>query len=124
MSLSLEDREAIRDTVNRLAYISSVFEWDRIDEVFAEDVVFNKPNGTVLNGVEAVRTSFSSVATPSKSHHVSNTIVTSTGNDTADVRSKMLTVRADDSFTVSEIYDTVRRTPAGWRVTSRRFRIL
>lgn len=124
MTLSIEDREGIRDTLNSLAYISSVHEYDRIGEVFAEDVAFSKPDGSVLNGVAAVSKSFSSVAAPSKSHHVSNIIIEPVSEDEASVRSKLLTVRADDSITVSEVIDTVKRTSAGWRVASRRFRIL
>lgn len=106
-----------------VAYILDAGEYDRMGEVFAEDVVFSNPGRLEAEGLDVLIEAFKGIANPARSHSVTNVIVTVQG-DTATSLCKAHTVRADGEVAPAEYSDMLRLTPEGWRVAERRIRPL
>ncbi len=125
--LSTDDRLAIHELIGLYGLVIDEREWHRVDELFTDDVRYDMSElGLgVLRGKAAVldlwttREDLHPVA-----HHATNIVVTAgDGPDTANVISKGIGVGRKGRVGSVTYRDVVRRTAAGWRITSRHARL-
>jgi 3-phenylpropionate/cinnamic acid dioxygenase small subunit len=124
--ITAEDRLAIQDVIALHGHVADDRDWDRLGELFTDDVVFDLEDfghGT-LRGLAALR-DLSRASDDDKSqplaHHVTNIIiVTGLNGDTARARSKALAVMPDGTSGTAVYEDTVRRDEKGWRISHRK----
>lgn len=113
------DRNDIADVLNKVAYILDSKEYDRMGEVFADDVQFSNPGRLTANGLDELKAAFRSFPAPSLSHHITNLLLSGREDGTVEALCKALSQRADKSIVAAEYTDILKRTPKGWRITSR-----
>ena len=123
MTISLADRLAIHELIALHGHLSDSGEFDRMDEVFTDDVVHNLESfglGTV-QGRDALRDMAFAVGDRNPvGHHVTNIVVTPVDFDLAHVRSKGIGIMADGTCGSVVYDDVVQRVPVGWRIVNRR----
>jgi 3-phenylpropionate/cinnamic acid dioxygenase small subunit len=123
MTISVKDRLAIHELIALHGHLSDAGEFDRMDEVFTADVLYDLENfgyGSV-HGRDALRDM--AVAMGDRNpvgHHVTNIVITSAEGDIAHVRSKGIGIRADGTSGSVVYEDIVRRTVDGWRIAGRK----
>jgi 3-phenylpropionate/cinnamic acid dioxygenase small subunit len=123
--ITAEDRLAIQDMISLHGHVADDRDWDRLGELFTEDVVFDLEDfgyGT-LHGLAALR-DLSRASEDDESqplaHHVTNIIVTGLEDDTVRARSKGLAVMPDGTSGTAVYEDIVRRDKHGWRISHRK----
>jgi len=124
MTSTFEAERDIERTLNTVAYILDAGEYGRMGEVFHEDIVFSNPGRLEAQGLSTVRERFEAIATPARSHSITNLIVSVVDADHATAVCKALTVRSDGEVAPAEYRDRLVRTPVGWRISERRIRQL
>lgn len=123
MTISVEDRLAIHELLALHGHLSDAGAFDRMDEVFSPDVVYDMESfglGSV-QGLAALGDMALQLGDRNPvGHHVTNIVITPDDADTAHVLSKGIGINTDGT-TGSVVYaDIVRRTPEGWRIVSRK----
>ncbi|MBB3773844.1 3-phenylpropionate/cinnamic acid dioxygenase small subunit [Angulomicrobium tetraedrale] len=113
------DRIDITDILHKVAYILDSKEYDRMGEVFAEDIQFSNPGRLTANGLEELKTAFRNFPAPSLSHHITNLLLSGSEDGTVKALCKALSQRADKSIAVAEYTDILKKAPRGWRIASR-----
>ncbi|MDX3809743.1 nuclear transport factor 2 family protein [Bosea thiooxidans] len=113
------DRIDITDILNKVAYILDSNEYDRMGEVFADDIRFSNPGRLAANGLPELITAFKSLPAPSLSHHITNILLSGREDGTVETRCKALSQRADKSMAAAEYTDIIKKTAAGWRIAFR-----
>lgn len=123
--LTLEDRIAIHEVISLHGHLIDDGEWDRLGEVFADDVVFDITDygyGT-LRGLDAMLDLVRGVrddANQALGHHVTNIVIVGYDGDTVSVRSKGLAVARDGKAGTAIYQDILRQEARGWRISHRR----
>jgi 3-phenylpropionate/cinnamic acid dioxygenase small subunit len=120
--LSTADRLAIHELMNLHGHLMDDGAFDRLDELFTSDVVYDVSAFGVgkLVGIDAIRAAALALGDRNPlGHHVTNIVIVDADTDVAHVRSKGLGVRADGTTGSLVHDDTVRRTASGWRIASR-----
>ena len=125
--LDVADRLAIHELIGLYGIVIDERDWSRVGELFTDDVVYDMSElglGT-LHGVDAVlhlwrsREDLHPLA-----HHATNIVVTAGADrDTARVISKGIGVGRKGRVGSVTYRDLVRRTPQGWRISSRHARL-
>ncbi len=118
------DRIDITDVLNKVAYILDSKEYDRMGEVFADDIRFSNPGRLTANGLDELKTAFENFPAPSLSHHITNLLLSGNEDGTVKALCKALSQRADKSIAAAEYTDVLKKTPMGWRIASRTIRPL
>ncbi|MCJ8145265.1 nuclear transport factor 2 family protein [Ancylobacter sp. A5.8] len=118
------DRTDITDILHKVAYILDSKEYDRMGEVFAEDIQFSNPGRLTANGLEELKTAFKGFPAPSLSHHITNLLLSGSEDGTVKALCKALSQRADKSMAAAEYTDILKNTSEGWRIASRTIRPL
>jgi 3-phenylpropionate/cinnamic acid dioxygenase small subunit len=117
------DRIRIHELINLHGHLMDEGEFDRLDELFTDDVVYDVSalGGAQLTGRQAVVDAGRLLGERNPlGHHVTNVVVTEIDGDRARVRSKGLAVMSG-GLAGSVVYDDdVRRTDQGWRIAIRR----
>ena len=113
------DRIDITDILNKVAYILDSKEYDRMGDVFADDIQFRKPGRLTANGLDELKTAFKNFPAPSLSHHITNLILSGSEDGTVQALCKALSQRADKSIVAAEYTDILKKTSNGWRIASR-----
>ncbi|MGV9818816.1 nuclear transport factor 2 family protein [Nocardia xishanensis] len=123
--ITAEDRVAIHETIALHGHLADDRAWDRLDEVFADDVVLDVTAygyGT-LHGLRAMRDLARGAQGDTNQplgHHVTNVVIVGRDRENVLARSKALAVAADGT-TASAVYeDVLRREPQGWRICYRK----
>jgi hypothetical protein len=119
--VEVEDVIAIQQLLSLYGHLIDSQDWGRLNEVFTEDAVFDGTDlgWPMLGSLAELITYWTDPATIHPlGHHSTNVVVTSTGPDTATCLSKNVSVH-EDVVKSSTYTDTLRRTPDGWRLTSR-----
>jgi len=93
--------------------------WDRLGEIYSDDVVFGvEPDGVWMNGLGELKDTWGASTHP-WGHHATNLVIESTGPDSATCASKVIII-LPDARTVTGVYlDRLIRTPEGWRIQHR-----
>ena len=113
------DRIDITDILNKVAYILDSKEYDRMGDVFADDIQFRNPGRLTANGLDELKTAFKNFPAPSLSHHITNLILSGSEDGTVQALCKALSQRADKSIVAAEYTDILKKTSNGWRIASR-----
>lgn len=124
-NITAEDRIAIHEVIALHGHLIDDREWDRLGEVFADDIVFDITDygyGTFA-GLQAMQDLVRGVhddENQALGHHVTNIVITGQDGDTVTTRSKGLGVAADGT-TGSAVYeDVLRHDSDGWRISYRK----
>ncbi|WP_328395060.1 nuclear transport factor 2 family protein [Nocardia sp. NBC_00416] len=123
--ITTEDRAAIHEVIALHGHLVDDREWDRLGEVFAEDVVFDVTDYGygIVRGLQAVqdlaRGNQGDEGAP-LGHHVTNVVVLGRDGATVRVRSKALTVTATGTCGSAVYEDVLAPEARGWRISSRR----
>lgn len=123
MELPLEDRLAVGELISMHGHFVDDGELNRLEELFTSDVVYDLTDfgQAPLQGAAAIReAAWALGAANPVAHHVTNVVVTASGDGRAQVRSKGLGIRADGSCGSVTYEDTVVRTADGWRISHRK----
>ena len=120
MSSTIDTEREIEKTLHAVAYILDAREYDRMGEVFHEDVLFSNPGRLEAQGLAQVQDAFTAIANPARSHSITNVIVSITSDTSATAVCKALTVRSDGEVAPAEYRDALTRTRDGWRISERR----
>lgn len=125
LNITAEDRVAIHEVIALHGHVADDRDWDRLDEVFADDVVFDVADygyGT-LHGLQAmqdlVRGGRDDADQP-LGHHVTNVVIVDQDGGTVRARSKVLAVAVDGTSGSAVYEDVLRREPQGWRISYRK----
>lgn len=117
--LSESDRNEITNVLNGVAYLMDTRSYDRLGQAFSADMRFENPGRLAAEGLPAVIESFKKITDPSLSHHITNVVLTANDDGTVRAVSKALTIRSDKSLVAAEYTDILKKTEAGWRISSR-----
>ncbi|MGO4618081.1 nuclear transport factor 2 family protein [Nocardia sp. 2YAB30] len=123
MTLSIEDRLEINDLIARHGHLMDAGELDRMDELFASEIVYDLTDLGFgeLHGIVALRDA--AVARGDANpvgHHVTNVIVIETEAGVVRVLSKGIGIYADGSCGSVTYEDVVVRASGGWRISYRK----
>lgn len=125
LNITVEDRVAIHDVIALHGHVADDRAWDRLGEVFADDVVFDVTDygyGT-LHGLQAMQDLAHGTrddADQPLGHHVTNIVVVGQDGGQVRARSKALAVAADGTSGSAVYEDVLRREPQGWRISHRK----
>lgn len=117
-----DDRTAITDLISLHGHLCDDGELDRLDEVFAEDVVYDVSDMGFgqLHGPAALKEAGEALGDANPvGHHVTNVILTEVTQDEIHARSKAIGIFADGTAGSTVYQDVVKRGPHGWRITRR-----
>lgn len=124
--LNIQDRLDITETLALHAYIVDSNQLDRLDDLFAEDAVYDlsaTASGVgAIHGIDAIRTAAARMAASGHAplaHFVTNIIATSGEEDTAVVQSRGLMIMADGSVNAVSHNDVLQRRDGVWRISRR-----
>jgi SnoaL-like domain len=111
---------AINQLMNLWGHILDYREYDRFDELFTEDAVYD---GSIFgfepqSGLEAIRSSLSS-GEHALAHLATNLVVSEGEGDEATAISKAVGLMPENMVVTATYRDKLRKTPAGWRISSR-----
>ena len=117
-----QDALEIQQVVAYCSHLLDSHQWDSLNEVFTEDVVFDVTDlrGPVVHGLDNLRAHFDSRNHPVAHHTTDLLIFMESGSTRARLHCKYLLPRDDGTVASGDYFDTAIKTPAGWRITSRR----
>jgi hypothetical protein len=119
--IDLTDTLAINRVIALLAHIIDAREWDRLSEVFTDDVVSDASAVGFgrIDGLSDVIAGWSGRDTHALAHYSTNVVLTGVDADTVDALSKGLSLYATDDLHTVTHRDRIVRTQAGWRIARR-----
>jgi len=114
------ERLAIEELLSRYVHLVDDADWDRLDEIFTPDGVFDLTaiGKGVPEGLDELRVCYAGLDHP-LAHHTTNIVIEPAGPGAARVRSKYLVVRADGMTGSGEYHDEAVSGEAGWRLRRR-----
>jgi SnoaL-like protein len=114
------DMLALHQVLSAYSHIVDGRAWDRLDEVFEADVVFDATahGGGTSVGLPALRERWQDNP-PARLHHHTDVVVSQDADGTVRVLSKSIGVHADGTATAGRYLDVARMTEAGWRISHR-----
>jgi 3-phenylpropionate/cinnamic acid dioxygenase small subunit len=118
--LSAEDTIALHELVHRYAHIVDDAEFERLSEIFTDDVEFDTSafGNPPLRGLAPVIASYVGARHP-VAHHVTTAVVSTDPDGTVRVRSKVLSLLAGGLCGSGTYDDVAVRTTDGWRISRR-----
>jgi hypothetical protein len=120
--LTLEDHQAIDQTLGLAGHIVDRGELDRLGETFTSDAVYDLSDvgaGT-FEGIEAIRNGALELGAGNPvAHHITNIVISSQEDDVLTAQSKGLILMANGSVASVTHLDTLRRGEDGWRISRR-----
>jgi 3-phenylpropionate/cinnamic acid dioxygenase small subunit len=123
MPLSAEDRLEIYELLALHGHLMDAGSFDRLDELFTEDFVYDLEalGSGNLEGAEALAEASRALGDDNPlGHHVTNALITGGDAHEATVRSKGIGVLANGASGSVVYEDVVRRTAVGWRIARRK----
>jgi len=124
MTLTSTDRIDITDLLNLHGHLTDSGAFDRMDELFTTDAVFDFSDlgSGVLVGLASVRQATLAVDNHPVAHHLTNIVLTEAAGGAVHAVSKGIGVRADGTCGSVVYDDTFTRGPDGWRISRRAIR--
>ncbi|TDD47032.1 nuclear transport factor 2 family protein [Nonomuraea terrae] len=125
MALTVEDRLAITDLINRHGHLTDSGDLGALDELFVPDVIYDVTDlgGQVLAGLTAVREAALALGEANPvAHHVTNIVIIEMADGRVHAQSKGLGVKSDGTTGSVTYQDTVVRSDDGWRISHRTVR--
>jgi 3-phenylpropionate/cinnamic acid dioxygenase small subunit len=121
MALDAKDLIEIEMMLALYGHILDERDWDALDQVFTEDIVFDASDSGlgVLRGIAAIVDAWKEPFDGHPlGHYMTNVVIAEDEDGTVRARSKHLGTRVGQ-ITLMTYTDVVRRTPAGWRLAER-----
>ncbi|MGV0836151.1 nuclear transport factor 2 family protein [Mycolicibacterium thermoresistibile] len=117
--MNSEDALEIQMLLADYGHVVDDHDWDRADEVFAEDFVFDmsgvgRPD---LHGIADIVENFK--GRNMYAHVTTNTTMRRQDDDTVSAHSKFIGFPNEGPPVTGDYYDQIVRTPAGWRLKHR-----
>ncbi|MEV0136122.1 nuclear transport factor 2 family protein [Dactylosporangium sp. NPDC050688] len=125
MAITADDRNTITDLINLHGHLTDRGDFAGLTALFTEDVVYDVSalGGAPLAGLAGAREAALALGDRNPvAHHVTNIVLRETPDGAVHALSKGLGVMTDGSINSVTYEDTVKRTPAGWRITHRTVR--
>jgi hypothetical protein len=130
MKLTAEDRLDLLELGNLYGHVLDAFLWDRLDEVFAPDGVFDPSDVglPVMRGLDEIREKLIPLEEgPDRAnvhnHIGTNPTIVSVGDDgVVKMRSKYVVAGKGEYLSFGEYEDDCVRTADGWRIAYRKTR--
>ncbi|MGW5361479.1 nuclear transport factor 2 family protein [Actinopolymorpha pittospori] len=125
MTLTLEDRIAITDLLNRHGHLSDTGDFERMHEVFTADVDYDVSDlgGEVLTGLSRIQEAALALGEANPvAHHVTNIVLTEEADGVVRALSKGIGINADGTCGSVTYDDTIVRGEQGWRIRRRTVR--
>ena len=120
--LTPADHIEIREVLADYGHIVDDHDWDRAEDVFMPDVVFESHNGEMdLNGISDIVATFK--GRNMYAHVTTNTTLRENNDGTVSAHSKFLGFPNEGPPVTGDYRDQLVRTPAGWRLAHRRAEI-
>lgn len=122
MPLTVEDRLEIYELLALHGHLIDTGEFDRLDELFTEDFVYDVEalGYGSLEGAEAFVEASRALGDDNPlGHHVTNALVIGGDENEATVRSKGIGILTNGTSGTVVYEDVVRRTAMGWRIARR-----
>ena len=127
MSLSVEDKIELQELAGRYGDYVDDRDWDKLDEIFTEDAVFEfSILDTTLNGVEEIKNFLSGLGDQHPQGHLMMNIYSDKTDHGAQMRFRAIFPIANRSatdgsavFFHASYYDDLVKTNKGWRVKNR-----
>ena len=120
--LTPADHIEIREVLADYGHIVDDHDWDRAEDVFMPDIVFESHNGEmVLNGISDIVATFK--GRNMYAHVTTNTTLRENHDGTVSAHSKFLGFPNEGPPVTGDYRDQLVRTPAGWRLAHRRAEI-
>ncbi|ADP80182.1 nuclear transport factor 2 family protein [Pseudofrankia inefficax] len=123
MTLSEQDRTDIHDLINLHGHLTDAGRLDQAGELFTEDVIYDVEDldyGS-LHGPAAIREAALAAGDANPvGHHVTNIVITPTGDHSARVQSKGIGITAGGTAGSVVYDDIVTRQPDGWKISHRK----
>jgi hypothetical protein len=120
--LTVEDRLDILQVLNLYGHIIDLREWERMEELFTEDAVFDSTdlgNRTPTASLHDLRENWKVSRNHPLAHHATNIVVWEDPDGTVRTQSKGIGVGFKGRVGTLTYRDVMRRTPAGWRIARR-----
>jgi len=120
--LTAEDRWAIAELIALYGYVVDERQFDRLDEVFTEDAIYDVTSfgSGVVRGAKGVREMWSDPNTKHPvAHHATNIMIHETPEGVVRAICKGIGVGRKGRVGSVTYYDEMARTPGGWRMAKR-----
>ena len=116
--LTPADHIEIREVLADYGHVVDDHDWDRAEDVFMPDVVFESHNGEmVLNGIGDIVATFR--GRNMYAHVTTNTTLRENSDGTVSAHSKFLGFPNEGPPVTGDYRDRLVRTAAGWRLARR-----
>jgi 3-phenylpropionate/cinnamic acid dioxygenase small subunit len=121
--LSDHDRIELHELAARYGDLVDAGAWDALGSIFTEEALWEASDTRPydLRGVEAIRAHFES-RSHRIAHHITN-VHADESDGIVQLRYRVVVVNADGTVGSGDYRDDVVRTPDGWRIATRRFRL-
>jgi hypothetical protein len=121
LALDLKDRLEIHELLALYGHIIDDAEWDRLGELFTEDVVFDASDfGTPVDeGLAALTARWAAYDRHPLAHHATNIVISEKDGEVRLI-SKGLGVGRKGRVGSVTYRDVLRRTDYGWRIAKRK----
>ena len=119
--LSVEDRLDITQLLNLYGHVIDLREWERLEELFTEDLVFDSTDtgGERVLGLARLRARWMASGRHPLAHHATNILIWDDPDGTVRAQSKGIGVGFRGRVGTLTYRDVLRRTPQGWRIAER-----
>ncbi|HBY45241.1 MAG TPA: nuclear transport factor 2 family protein [Thermomicrobiales bacterium] len=120
MTLTADDILQIHALLADYGHIVDDHDWGRVDEVFAEDFIFDRSAYGIpdLHGAADIIRTF--LGRNMYAHFTGNTTLTEAIDGVVNAHSKFIAFPNDGPPMTGDYYDTIVLTQAGWRLQRRR----
>ncbi|MEU7838035.1 nuclear transport factor 2 family protein [Nonomuraea sp. NPDC049129] len=123
MTLSADDRAAITELISLHGHLFDEGEFDRLDELFTPDVVYDATDYGVgsLEGVAAILDAALTLGARNPvAHHVTNVVLTELADGKVRARSKGIAIMAGGTCGSATYDDVISYGDQGWRISHRK----
>ena len=123
MNLDIDDRIEITDLINRHGHYADDGDFDGMDTLFTDDVVYDLTDigMDTLVGRARIRAVALELGEENPvAHLATNIVLRPIGPDEVHARSKAIAIRANGRAGSATYEDVVVRTEDGWRISRRR----
>ena len=119
--LSVEDRLDIIQLLNWYGHIIDLRQWDRLDELFVEDLIFDSTDlgNERVHGRDALLDRWKKSPRHPLAHHATNIVIWEDPDGSVRAQSKGVGVGFKGRVGTLTYRDVLRRTPSGWRIAER-----
>ncbi len=119
--MDIADTLAIHQLLALYGHIVDEKEWDRTNELFTEDLLFDASDfgSPVSHGIPALREIWETTDQHPLAHHATNIVISQDADGTVRVLSKGLGIGAKGRVGSVVYRDIVRKQAQGWRIASR-----